>query len=224
MNAFTLYNYFRSSTSYRVRIALEFKGIEYTYIPVHLLNNGGEQNSTDYRKLNPAGGVPALVHGENVVAQSFAIMDYLDLAFRRNPLFPDDHLAAAKVRQFCETVNADIHPLTNLKVMKLLEERFGFTPQQKQEWISKWVGDGLEALEKLLLPVSGKYCFGDQVTAADMFLIPQLFSAKRFNVEFSHLKTLNQINENCLALPAFIKAHPYRQPDTPEELRLPDKL
>jgi maleylacetoacetate isomerase/maleylpyruvate isomerase len=206
-----------------VRIALEIKGIPYTYKPVHLLNNGGEQNSETYRKINPAGGVPTLIHGAIAIAQSFAIIEYLDRKFPQHPLFSDDPAAAAKIRQFCETVNSDIHPLTNLKVMKVLEEKYNFSPVQKQDWITKWVGDGLEALEKLLLPVAGKYSFGEQVTAADVFLIPQLFSAKRFNVEYAHLKTLNRINENCLLRPEFLKAHPYRQPDTPAELRLPDQ-
>ncbi len=223
MNSFTLYNYFRSSTSYRVRIALELKSVNYTYIPVHLLNDGGAQNSADYRKLNPAGGVPTLVHDGKTIAQSFAIIEYLDTIFPHNPLFSGDKLTQAKIRQVCETINADIHPLTNLKVMKYLEEKFHLTAPQKQEWINKWVGEGLAALENILLPVSGNYCFGDQITAADLFLVPQLFSAKRFNVDFSQLKTLSRINDNCLALPSFINAHPHRQPDTPEDLRLPDK-
>ena len=221
MNSLNLYNYFRSSTSYRVRIALELKGVKFTYTPVHLLNNGGEQNSSDYRKLNPAGGVPTLEHDGKVIAQSFAIIDYLDKVFPQVPLFPPDNFSNAKVRQFCETINSDIHPLTNLKVMKLLEAQYGFSAAQKQEWITKWVADGLSALEALLAPCAGQYCFGNMVTAADAFLIPQLFSAQRFHVDFSHLKILTRVNENCLQLPAFAKAHPHRQPDTPDELRLP---
>ena len=220
MNALNLHNYFRSSTSYRVRIALELKGLKYSYTPVHLLNNGGEQNSADYRKLNPAGGVPSLEHDGKVIAQSFAIIDYIEKVFPQVPLFPLDNFTNAKIRQFCETINSDIHPLTNLKVMKLLETQYGFSATQKQEWITKWVADGLSALEQILEPYAGQFCFGDTVSAADAFLIPQLFSAQRFQVDFSKFKNLSRINENCLQLPAFIKAHPHRQVDTPAELKL----
>lgn len=217
-----LYNYFRSSTSYRVRIALEHKNLPYSYSPIHLLNNGGEQNSETYRKLNPVGGVPTLVHGSHTISQSVAIIEYLEMAFSMAPpLFPKDNFLAAKVRQFCETINSDIHPLTNLKVMQYLEKTSGFSASQKQEWIEKWIGDGLASLEKLLLPFAGNFCFGNEFTAADAFLVPQLFSAGRFNVEFKKYSTLNKLNETLKSYPAIVKAHPFRQPDTPADLRLP---
>ena len=221
MDSLSLYNYFRSSTSYRVRIALEIKGLKYTYIPVHLLNNGGEQNTTEYRKLNPAGGVPSLQHNGKIISQSFAIIDYLESMFPEPALFPKDHYQSGKIRQFCETVNSDIHPLTNLKVMKFLETDFAFSTEQKVKWISKWVTDGLLALEKIVAPQAGLFCFGDTLTAADLFLIPQLFSANRFQVDISKFENLSRINEACLKKEAFAKAHPHRQSDTPEELRLP---
>lgn len=221
MSDLILYNYFRSSTSYRVRIALEAKGLTYTYKPVHLLHDGGEQNTESYRRLNPAGGVPTLQHGDRVISQSFAILEYLDEAFPQTPaLMPADIFLRAKVRQFCEVINADIHPLQNLKVMQYLEKQAHFNAEQKAAWLNKWIINGLTAAEKTLESFAGRYCFGDTITAADAFLIPQLFSCKRFNVDITHFQLLSRINENCLQSEAFQKAHPYRQPDTPDDLRI----
>lgn len=221
MSDLILHNYFRSSTSYRVRVALEIKGLPYEYKPVHLLQDGGEQNTPEYRSLNPVGGVPTLQHGERVISQSFSIVEYLDEAFPQTPaLMPADPYLRAKVRQFCEIINADIHPLQNLKVMQYLEKQAHFTVEQKNTWLNKWIVNGLTAAEKTLENFSGLYCFGDTVTAADAFLVPQLFSCKRFNIDITHFQLLSYINENCLKLEAFQKAHPYRQPDTPEDLRI----
>ena len=221
MQNLVLYNYFRSSTSYRVRIALELKQQTYQYSPIHLLNNGGEQNSDAYRKLNPIGGVPTLVDGEKVLSQSMAIIEYLDEKFpESSPLFPKDPFMKAKIKQFCEIINADIHPLQNLKVMSFLEKQFGFTNEQKNLWLNKWISSGLTAAEKTIEPFAKKYCFGNEITAADLFLAPQLFSAQRFNVDISNFKLLAKINENCLQLAAFKKAHPYRQVDTPDDLKI----
>lgn len=221
MSELALYNYFRSSTSYRVRIALELKGLYYEYRPVHLLNNGGEQNSAFYRALNPVGGVPTLMHGEKVVSQSLPIVEYLEeISPRTIHLFPEDPFLKAKVRQFCEIINSDIHPLQNLKVLQQLEKQYGFTADQKTEWVKKWVMDGLTALEKVMQPFASTYCFGEKITTADAFLIPQLFSAQRFGVDISGFKELVRINENCLKNPAFMRAHPYRQIDTPDDLKI----
>lgn len=221
MSDLSLYNYFRSSTSYRVRIALEIKGLTYHYKPVHLLQDGGEQNTPEYRSLNPVGGVPTLQHGDRVISQSFSIIEYLDEVFpATTALMPTDLYLRAKVRQFCEIINADIHPLQNLKVMQYLEKQAHFTAEQKNTWLNKWIVNGLTAAEKTLENFSGLYCFGDTVTAADAFLIPQLFSCKRFNIDITHFQLLSHINENCLKLQAFQKAHPYRQPDTPDDLRI----
>lgn len=221
MASLILYNYFRSSTSYRVRIALELKNLKYTYKPVHLLNNGGEQNSEFYLQLNPIGGVPTLVHNEKAISQSFAIIEYLDEAFADStPLFTKDVFENAKIRQLCETINADIHPLQNLKVMQYLEKQLNATDEQKNLWLNKWITLGLSAVEKIVEPYAGKYCFGNSVTAADLFLVPQLFSSQRFGIDISQFKILSQINENCLQLDAFKKAHPYRQIDTPDDLKI----
>ncbi|AGH94673.1 maleylacetoacetate isomerase [Pseudobdellovibrio exovorus] len=222
MSDLNLYNYFRSSTSYRVRIALELKGLDYAYTPVHLLHDGGEQFSEAYKSLNPLSGVPTLVHNGQALSQSFAIIEYLEDAFPQTTrLFPQDVFLKGKVRQFCEIINADIHPLQNLRVMQYLEKQAHFNADQKSTWLNKWIVKGLTAAEKTLEPYAGKYCFGDTVTAADLFLVPQLFSSQRFQIDISHFQLLSKIYENCNQLEAFKKAHPHRQPDTPEELRTP---
>lgn len=219
MSDLILYNYFRSSTSYRTRIALELKELKYEYRPISLLN--GEQHSDLYRKLNPIGGVPCLIHNGQNIAQSFAIIEYLEEAFpTTKPLLPQDPLLRAKIRQFCETINADIHPLQNLKVTKYLETNLNANSDQKAAWLQKWIGEGLAALEKILDSYSGKFCFGDSITVADAFLIPQLFSAERFGVNPAQFKKLKGINDNCLELEAFKRAHPFRQIDTPEEFKI----
>jgi maleylacetoacetate isomerase len=219
MQNLNLYNYFRSSTSYRVRIALELKQLQYTYTPIHLINNGGEQNSADYRKLNAIGGLPTLVHDENVLAQSFAIIEYLDDVFPEpNAFFSKDKFLKAKIKQACEIINADIHPLQNLKVTNFLEKDLKISSEQKNAWLTKWITEGLSAYEKTIAPFAGDYCFGNNLSAADIFLVPQLFTAHRFNIDFSQFKTISKINDTCVKLEAFKKSHPYRQPDTPKEL------
>lgn len=216
-----LYNYFRSSTSYRARIALELKQLKYEYRPIHLINNGGEQNTESYRSLNPIGGVPTLVDDENVISQSMAIIEYLDEKYPQSPsLFPKDLFLKAKVRQLCEIINADTHPLQNLKVTTFLEKDLGIDSAKKNMWLTKWITEGLVAVEKTIQPFAKNFCFGNNVTAADLFLIPQLFSAQRFNVDTSKFKLLNQINDNCNSIEAFKKAHPYRQPDAPADLKI----
>lgn len=215
-----LYNYFRSSTSYRVRLALEFKKLSYEYVPVHLLNNGGEQNSESYRKLNPIGGVPTLIHNEKVISQTMAIVEYLDEEFPSTfQLFPKDHFLKAKVRQFCENINADIHGMNNLKVLKYLTEEFKISNDQKDQWTQHWLNQGFMALEKMASETAGQFTFADSITAADLFLGPQIVTAERFNVDVTKYKTLNKIYQNCMALPEFKKAHPFAQIDTPEEFK-----
>ena len=216
MSKFILYNYFRSSTSYRARIALNLKGIAYEYKAVHLLNGGGEQHSAEYRRLNPQGEVPTLVHNGKAIAQSFAIIEYLEDVHKLPALFPEDPYLKAKVRQFCENINSFIHPLSNLKVLQKLEKDLKYTTEQKNEWVQHWYRQGFSALEEMLMEFSGTYCFGDQVTAADIMLIPCIFTAKRFQVNLDAYPLCLKINDNCLKLDAFKKAHPSRQPDTPE--------
>jgi maleylacetoacetate isomerase len=219
MSDFVLYNYFRSSTSYRARIALHWKGIAFEYKPVHLLNNGGEQHSPEFRKINPMGGVPALVHKGQVLSQSRAIIDYLDEVHPTPPLYPQDPFLRARVRQICDSINCEIHPLTNLRVTQYLEKNFKLNAGDKEAWAQHWNQLGLTAVEKLLQSTAGKYSVGDQITAADCFVVPHVFSAKRLNVDLSPYPALLRVNEGCLKLKAFEDSHPHRQLDTPPELR-----
>ncbi len=221
MSQVTLYNYFRSSTSYRVRIALNIKNIEYKYSPVHLLNNGGEQFSANYKALNPMSEVPTLEHEGLVIGQSVAIIEYLEEVFPNPSLFPKDPQKRAKIRQFCENINSFLHPLSNLKVLKYLEDNHGYNQKQKEAWISHWYQKGLVALESWLQKNMGQYSFGDQVTVADCFLVPMVFTSERFNIDLSLYKNIMFVNQNCLKLDAFKTAHPFRQIDTPAEVRIP---
>lgn len=211
-----LYNYFRSSPSYRVRIALHMKGLEFEYKPIHLLKNGGEQHSPEYQKINPAREVPALAHEGQIITQSVAIIEYLDEVYPNPPLYPKEPGARARIRQYCETINCT-HPLQNLKVLQYLEKEFSANDEKKTQWITNWMSQSFAALEELLHHTSGTYCWGDQITAADLFLIPQIFAGQRFSVPMDNFKTIHRINESCLKVEAFQKAHPYRQVDTPEE-------
>lgn len=219
MSDLKLYNYFRSSTSYRARIVLELKNLNYSYEAVSL--SSGEQNKDGYRKINPIGGVPTLDHNGKLISQSFAIAEYLDEVFDSGiKLLPADPYLKAKVRQVCEIINADTHPLQNLKVVHFLEKEFKISAEQKRQWMQRWISDGVAAVEKVISQYAGNFCFGNEVTIADAFLVPQVFSAARFNVDISDCKTVLKVNENCLKLPAFQKAHPHRQPDTPADLKI----
>jgi maleylacetoacetate isomerase len=228
MHNLTLYNYFRSSTSFRVRLALEIKKLNYDYKPVHLLNNGGEQNTAEYRALNPMGGVPTLVHdvvsGEKrVIAQSMAIIQYLDDAFPHTyQLFPKDAFKKSLVHQFCENINADMHSYSNLKTLQYLEKNFSATEDHKNKWIHHWMQSGFSACEKMLEKHAGVFCFGDQVSAADILLIPHLVTAQRYKFPIEQFKKMNLILNHCMSIDSFKRAHPFRQIDTPEELRLKD--
>ncbi len=215
-----LHNYFRSSTSYRVRIALHYKDIPFDYFPVHLLNNGGEHHRAEYKDLNPLEEVPSLVHDGKVIAQSFAIIEYLEEVFPKNSLLPPSAFERAKMRQFCENINSFIHPLSNLKVLQFLEKNHGYDLNQKEFWVQHWSKQGLASLEEMLRTSAGTYCFGDKVSMADLFLVPQVFSAKRFHMDLSPYPLVQKIDKNCEKLEAFRKAHPFRQIDTPPESRL----
>lgn len=220
MDKLVLFNYFRSSTSYRVRLALEVKKLSYEYKPVHLLNNGGEQHSAEYRALNPMGGVPTLVHGKNVLGQSIAIIEYLDDAFPQSyQLFAKDPYKKALIKQFCENINADMHAYGNLRTIQYLEKNFSANEEQKTQWIHSWTSAGLAACEKMLEKHSGLFCFGDEITAADLFLVPQIFTANRFKVPLENFPLITKIVNHCNSLEAFKKAHPFCQIDTPAELR-----
>lgn len=217
MATMILYNYFRSSTSYRVRLAMNVKGLDFEYKPINLLK--GEQRSPEYLKINPLGGVPTLIHNGKLIPESFAIMEYLDEVFPEPALFPKDAYLKARIRQVCEVINSFMHPMGNLKTLQYMEKHHGYAQEQKEEWFKHWATQGLQTLETTLKEFAGTYSFGDQVTMADLFLVPQLVTCQRFKMDLSPYPTLVKISENCNKLEAFQKAHPFKQIDTPEEFR-----
>jgi maleylacetoacetate isomerase len=219
MADFILHNYFRSSTSFRARIALNLKKVTYEYKPVHLLN--GEQLTPEYKKMNALGSVPTLIHNGKVIPDSYAIIEYLEEIFPAPALLPKDPYLRARVRQASEIINSGAHPLGNLRVQNYLVNHHGFTAEAKAEWTTHWYDQGLIAMEYTVKEFVGKYCFGDQVTMADLFLVPQMVTAQRFEMDLSKYPNLKKAFENCMKLDAFKAAHPFRQPDTPEELRIP---
>ncbi len=218
MAEFILHNYFRSSTSFRARIAMNLKGLTYDYQAVNLLK--GEQQSPEYKKLNPIGGVPSLVHNGKVIPDSYAIIEYLEELYPNPALLPKDHYTRARVRQVCEIVNSSMHPMGNLRVLSYLEKAKGYTQEQKEEWFQEWAYRGLDALEKNLEQFSGTYSFGDQITMADIFIIPQVITCQRFKTNTEKYATITKIFKNCQKIEAFTKAHPFRQADCPEEMRI----
>lgn len=215
MSEFTLYGYFRSSASHRVRIAMNLKNLKYDYKAVHLINNGGEQHNQEYKKLNPSEQVPTLVHNGKALGQSMAIVQYLDDVSPSTPLFPNDPFEKARVIQFCEIINSGIQPLHNLAVTDDLGRR-GLDEKARGEWVIHVISKGLSALESFLKDTAGTYCFGGQLTAADAFLVPQVFSAKRFNTPTDQYPNVMRVFENCCKLEAFKNAEPMNQPDAPK--------
>lgn len=210
-----LYSYYRSSSSYRVRIAMNLKNLDYEIVPVHLLNNGGEQHSPEFVALNPSHKIPVLEHAGKVIGQSVAIIEYLEAIFSETHLYPKAPFERALTRQLCEIINSEIQPLQNLSVLQKLVKDHGFSEEDKVKWVQHWISLGLEAYESIARKTAGEYSVGNEPTVADCFLIPQVYNAHRFKVEMSMFPTIERINKKCLDDPAFIKAHPSNQPDTP---------
>nr|XP_048335787.1 glutathione S-transferase zeta class-like [Ziziphus jujuba var. spinosa] len=206
-----LYSYWRSSCSYRVRIALNLKGLDYEYIPINLVK--GEQFSPEFRKLNPIGYVPVLVDGDVVISDSFAILLYLDEKYPQRPLLPTDIRKKAINYQAANIVSSSIQPLQNLAILKYIEEKV--SPDEKLPWVQWHIGKGFESLEMLLKDYAGKYATGDDIFLADLFLAPQIFSAQRFNVDMNQFPLLSRLDEAYSQLPAFQDAMPEKQPDAP---------
>ncbi len=211
-----LYTYWRSSSTWRVRIALHHKGIAYEPVPVHLVDGGGEQHSDGYRVKNPMRQVPLLeveVDGEmERIAQSLPIIEYLEERYADPPLLPRGPFERARARQVAEMINAGIQPLQNLGVIARLRDEHGVDPRA---WSSHWIAVGFAALEETLRDTAGTFCVGGQVSVADLYLIPQLYNARRFEVDRSPYPTLLRVEEACARLPAFVAAHPDQQPDAP---------
>lgn len=210
-----LYSYYRSSCSYRVRIALNLKGLDYDIEPVHLVKEGGEQFLESFTRLNPSSRVPVLVHENKKLFQSVAIIEYLDETFTEKPLYPRESYEKAQVRLLCEIINSDIQPLQNLSILKKLVKDFSISDEQKISWIQDIISKGLSSYETQLQQTAGSFSFGDQPTAADCFLIPQVYNAERFKLDMTSFPLIHKVSQNCQSIEAFIKAHPDNQPDTP---------
>ena len=209
-----LYSYYRSSAAYRVRIALELKGLDYEYFAVNLLL--AQQKSGDYMAKNPQGLVPALETTEGVlIPQSVAIMEWLEETCPEPPLLPSEPLQRALVRSVVNSIACDIHPLNNLSVTNYLQNPLGVSPEHVQTWYAKWVARGFDALELNLQDRGGLCCFGDTPTMADACLIPQVYNALRFDVDMQGYQQILRVWEHCNTLPAFARAHPDAQPDSP---------
>jgi maleylacetoacetate isomerase len=209
MPSAVLYDYYRSSAAYRVRIALNLKGVQYQSRPVNLRES--QQKSDDYRALNPQGFVPVLEMEGVRLTQSMAIMGYLDQRIPTTPLLPAAADARSHVLALALTVACDIHPLNNLRVLKYLKDELGVEQDARDDWYRHWVAEGLTALEGLSAPRSGKFLFGDNPTMADICLVPQLYNARRFDVPLEGYPTLLRADENASKLEAFAAAHPDRQ-------------
>ncbi len=210
-----LHTYFRSSAAYRVRIALNLKGLAYDSVPVHLLRAGGEHRRAAYLALNPAGLVPALEDDGAVLSQSLAIIEYLDETHPAVALLPGSALERARIRAIAQAVACDIHPLNNLRVLKYLKDALGVSDEEKDAWYRHWVTVGLAALEAMLAndPRTGDFCHGETPSLADCCLVPQVFNARRFDCDLSSMPTVMRIVERCEALEAFRLAAPEAQPD-----------
>lgn len=212
-----LYGYWRSSAAWRVRIALNLKGLAYRDRPVHLLRDGGEQHAPAYRALNPQELVPTLCDGDRVIRQSLAIIEYLEETHPQPPLLPADALGRARVRALAQSVASDVHPLANLRVLQRLGSQFGIEEAQRVEWMRHWITLGLDALENLLAggADTGLYCHGDTPGLADACLVPQLYNARRWQLPLHRYPTLLRIDAACNELEAFRHAAADVQPDAP---------
>lgn len=209
-----LYDYWRSSASYRVRIALNLKQLDYESLPVHLVHDGGQQHADAYRRINPQQLVPALVDGERVITQSLAIMEYLEDVCPEPALLPPDPRGRARVRALAQVVACDVHPLGNLRVLQYLQANLGADDEQRAQWSRHWMAAGLAALETMLVDhvATGRFCHGDEATLADICLVPQLYNARRWKLPLDDYPTLVRIDAACAELDAFQRAAPEAQP------------
>jgi maleylacetoacetate isomerase/maleylpyruvate isomerase len=207
-----LYGYWRSSATYRVRIAFALKGARYDYVPVNLLKD--EQNAPDYLKIAPLGLVPTLVtDGGAALNQSTAIIEFLEETIPTPPLLPGDPVLRARSRAIAATIACEAQPFGNLRMMNYLRKEHRFTDEQATAWMNLWPGGALKAVDRMARDVAGQFCVGDAPTMADVYLVPQLYAARRFKIDLSECRTLLAVEENCAKLEAFKGAHPDNQPD-----------
>ena len=208
-----LYSYFRSSAAYRLRIALNLKGLEYDYVSVNLLK--AEQQSEDYLALNPQGLVPAMeLSGGVTLGQSVALLEWLEETYPEPALLPNEPLEKARVRSAVNSITCDIHPICNLSVTNYLKEHFQADRDDVIAWYVHWMHRGFAALEQVLEQNGSQYCFGAQPGMADLCLVPQIFNARRFDIPLEQFPNITRVVDNCNALPAFADAAPEQQPDS----------
>ena len=210
-----LYTFFRSSASYRVRIALNMKGLSYEQSPIHLRRGGGEQLTAAYKAINPQALVPALEDNDKILTQSLAIIEYLDETHPHPPLLPKDSANKALVRSMAMVIACEVHPIQNLRVLNYVKKEYNQTDEQVNRWAQHWIDLGLAALEQMIAAQSerGKFCFSDVPTLADICLIPQLGNARRYGCDVSRYPSILSIEKACMAIPAFANAAPEKQPD-----------
>jgi maleylacetoacetate isomerase len=214
-NSVVLYSYWRSSSAYRVRIALNLKQIDYRQEPVHLVRDGGEQNSPGYRAINPLGLVPALVHRDRTIVQSMAICEYLEEVFPARPLLPEGPAGRARVRSIAQSIASEIQPLNNLGVINYLRDAMHQDEAAISEWLKHWLARGFSAVESWLSAAEcGLYCHGDEPTLADCFLVPQVYNAERFSCDLEPFPIIRRIAGQCRSLSAFDRAAPENQADS----------
>ena len=209
----TLYGYFRSSTSYRTRIAMNLKGLDYDYIAVNLAQD--EQLKNEFLALNPQGLVPVLQADDLLLFQSPAILEWLEEVYPKNPLLPKDAAGRMQVRALSAMIGCDIHPLNNRRVLQYLRNELSVDEAEVIKWCNRWISEGFAALEKRLVAdkTRGKFCYGDSPTFADCYLVPQVSSARRFEVDLNPYPNIVQIDAHCHTLKAFSDADPMQQPD-----------
>jgi maleylacetoacetate isomerase/maleylpyruvate isomerase len=206
-----LFNYFRSSASYRVRIALALKGLDYTYRPVHLPRN--EQMAESFAAVSASRLVPLLRDGDAALTQSLAIIEYLDETHPEPPLLPADPAGRARVRALALDIACEIHPLNNLRVLRYLVREMKLDDEAKNRWYRHWVETGLEVVERQLAAQPARYCHGPQPSLADCVLVPQIFNARRMDCRLDHVPQVMRVFDACMALPAFEATQPARCPD-----------
>ena len=213
MKSVKLYNYWRSTAGYRVRIALNLKGVPFEYISVHLIEDGGQQHAPEYVALNPSHLVPTLVLEDGtVLTQSLAIIDYLDQTIPENPLLPDTPVERAKVMAAAHLLAVDTHPVNNLRVSQYLQAELGASQQDTVNWMQNWTGKGLTAFNHMVRPDTS-FAFGDTPGLADICLVAQMYNARRWKQDLSNMTRLIEIDQNCQKLKAFFDARPDNQPD-----------
>jgi maleylacetoacetate isomerase/maleylpyruvate isomerase len=206
-----LYTFFRSSAAYRVRIALNVKGVSYDALPLHLPR--GEHRAPKFLAVNPHATVPVIDDDGVVLTQSLAIVEYLDARFPVPRLIPLEPVQRARVQAFAQVIACEIHPLNNLRVLQYLRGELKIEEPRVEQWVRHWIGESFRTLEALLRESAGRYCFGDELTIADVFLVPQVYNARRFSCDLAPFPTLVRVADTLRALPAFARAAPEAQPD-----------